>query len=186
MGVLTDRTSRVRLLTVAILAWAVAVLFSGAATSYVWLLAARVALGVMTAAAAPTVASLTGDFFPAGERGRIYGLIVGGDILGNGIGFLISGEISSVLLWRFAFWWLIVPSLALAWIVWRLPEPARGGQSQLQPGAQTVHDAGAGVETADGRRKTSRCGARREQIRPRTDLVLHSDPARRPVWWAIR
>jgi hypothetical protein len=42
------------------------------------------------------------------------------------------------------------------------------------------------VEIADGRRKTSRCGARREQIRPRADLVLHSDPARRPVWWAIR
>lgn len=187
MGVLVDRTSRVRLLTVAIVAWAVAVLFSGAATSYLWLLAARVALGVMTAVAAPAVASLTGDFFPAGERGRIYGLIVGGDILGNGIGYLFSGEISSVLPWRFAFWWLIVPSLALAWIVWRLPEPDRGGQSQLQPGALTIDDTGAGAETA-GRPQENIAvqQAQREQIRPHPELVLHSDPSRCPIWWAIR
>ena len=63
-----------------------AVLFSGAATSFVWLLAVRVSLGVVTATAAPVVASLTGDFFPASERGRMYGLIVGGDLIGNGIG----------------------------------------------------------------------------------------------------
>jgi Major Facilitator Superfamily len=138
MGVLTDRTNRVRLLAFSIVLWAVAILLSGAATSYWWLLAARVGLGIVTATAGPAVASLTGDFFPASERGRIYGMIVGGELVGTGIGYVISGDISSVVSWRFAFWWLIVPSLALAWVVRRLPEPTRGGQSQLRPGAQDI------------------------------------------------
>ncbi len=196
MGVLTDRTNRVRLLTFSIALWAVAVLFSGAATSFVWLLAARVGLGVVTATAAPVVASLTGDFFPASERGRMYGLIVGGDLIGNGIGYVISGDISSVLPWRFAFWWLIVPSLALAWVVRRLPEPARGGQSQLQPGAQTIRgaaDAGeqgpAAVSAPAGDEKQDNLAvreARREHVQPQPELVLHDDPTGYSIWWAIR
>lgn len=196
MGVLTDRTNRVRLLTFSIVLWAVAVLFSGAAQSYVWLLAARVGLGVVTATAGPAVASLTGDFFPASERGRIYGLIVGGDLAGVGIGFVISGDISSVLPWRFAFWWLIVPSLALAWMVWRLPEPARGGQSQLQQGAQAIRGAGGttgrgspGTDSAEAggmaQGNTAIGEAQREHVQPQPELVLHSDPANRSVWWAI-
>jgi predicted MFS family arabinose efflux permease len=203
MGVLVDRTNRVRLLTFSIVLWAVAVLFSGAAQSYVWLIAVRVALGVATATAAPAVASLTGDFFPASERGRIYGLIVGGDLIGVGIGFVISGDISSVLSWRFAFWWLILPSLALAWVVWRLPEPARGGQSQLQEGAEEISGAGAAAAAGSGAAGPGTASegnapgdesldniavqeARREHVQPESALVLHSDPARRSVWWVIR
>jgi predicted MFS family arabinose efflux permease len=84
MEVLTDRASRVRLLTFIVVLWAVAVALSGAAPSFAWLLAARVGLGVVTATAAPVVASLAGDFFPAAEHGRMYGLILGGDLIGNG------------------------------------------------------------------------------------------------------
>src|SRR6185437_8936663 len=66
---------------------------AGAATSYWWLLAARVALGVVTATAGPAVASLTGDYFPAADRARIYGLITGGDLAGSGLGYLVSGDL---------------------------------------------------------------------------------------------
>jgi len=68
-------------------------LSAGAATSYWWLLAARVALGVVTATAGPAVASLTGDYFPAADRARIYGLITGGDLAGSGLGYLVSGDL---------------------------------------------------------------------------------------------
>jgi predicted MFS family arabinose efflux permease len=196
MGVLTDRTNRVRLLAFSIVLWAVAVLFSGAATSYWWLLAARVGLGIVTATAGPAVASLTGDFFPASERGRIYGMIVGGELVGTGIGYVISGDISSVVSWRFAFWWLIVPSLALAWVVWRLPEPARGGQSQLRAGARDIRGerevaakppASRDQPGADPAQDDSAVRqVRRAHVEPEAELVLHSDPAGRSVWWAIR
>src|SRR5690349_6078293 len=83
-GILADRTRRTRLLGGAIVVWAAATALSGAATSYLWLLLARVGLGAATAAAGPTLASLTGDYFPASDRGRMYGLILGGDLVGSG------------------------------------------------------------------------------------------------------
>jgi MFS family permease len=113
---------------------------SGAATSYLWMLLARVALGVVTATTGPAVASLTGDYFPSGDRARMYGLILGGDLAGSGIGYLVSGDLSSVTTWRAAFMWLATPSLALAWVVWRLPEPARGGSSHITPGEEEILD----------------------------------------------
>ena len=57
---------------------------SGFATSYLWLLLARVGLGVVTATTGPTVASLTGDYFPRAIEAQCPGLILGGDLLGNG------------------------------------------------------------------------------------------------------
>jgi predicted MFS family arabinose efflux permease len=53
-GILTDRTRRTWLLGGSIAMWAVATAVSGAATSYLWLLLARVALGVMTATTGPS------------------------------------------------------------------------------------------------------------------------------------
>jgi predicted MFS family arabinose efflux permease len=174
-GVLTDRTKRTRLLAISITGWSVAMLFSGAARSYLWLLLARVGLGMVAAAAGPIVASLTGDYFPAGSRGRVYSLILGGELAGTGIGFVVSGGISSVLSWRYAIWWLVPPALALAWAVHRMPEPARGAQGQP-------------AREASGPPAGDLAGAtvRRAQVEPDPDLVLRSDPAGRSIWWALR
>jgi predicted MFS family arabinose efflux permease len=173
-GVLTDRTRRTRLLGGSIALWAAATVVSGAATSYVWLLVARVALGAVTATTGPAIASLTGDYFPAAERGRMYGLILGGDLVGSGFGYVVSGDLSSLTTWRVAFWWLAVPSLALAWVVWRLPEPARGGSSRIAAGQQP------------NRPGLAERAVRRAEVEPQPELVLHEDPTGRPVWWAVR
>jgi MFS family permease len=81
----------------------------------------------------------------------MLGYILGGELAGTGIGFVISGEIAALVGWRWAFWWLIIPSAALVWLVWRLPEPARDGQSRLQPGETRIPDedevAGSGEST---------------------------------------
>jgi len=91
-----------------------------------------VALGAVTAAAGPIVASLIGDWFPSSERGRIYGYILTGELLGAGAGFAFTGDIAA-LSWRLAFVILAIPALILTWFVVRLPEPARGGQGALVP-----------------------------------------------------
>lgn len=154
IGVLTDRVTRVRLLALSMGLWAVATALSGAATSFLALLACRAALGAVTATTGPTIASLTGDFFPAATRARTLGLILGGELLGTGIGFVISGEIAALAGWRFAYWWLVIPSVVGAWLTWRLPEPARGGQSRLRLGQDHIPDAretvGADPDTGDG------------------------------------
>lgn len=179
VGVLTDRARRTWLLAGSIVAWAAAMAISGAATSYLWLLLARLALGAVTATSGPTVASLTGDYFPSAERGRMYGLIIAGELVGSGIGFVVSGDISSLASWRVAFWWLILPSLALAWLVWRLPEPARGRSSRpaggraLDPARPERQDLAGRVVVATG-------------VPPQAELVLRRDPAGCSLWWAVR
>jgi predicted MFS family arabinose efflux permease len=168
-GVLTDRVRRVRLLAASVAVWAVASAVSGFATSYLWLVLARTALGGVAAVSGPVVASLTGDYFSPGERGRMYGLIIGGDLAGTGIGFLVSGEISSVLTWRSAFWWPVLPTLALAWALCRLPEPPRGRTVQAEgpanrPAAETDTNA----------------------AKPQRELMLRSSPERWPLREAVR
>lgn len=187
-GVLTDRVRRTRLLGGTLLLWSAAMAVCGAAMSFTWLMASRAFLGAGLAIGGPAVASLTGDFFPARKRGRIYSLIIGGELVGTGVGFLVSGEIASFLSWRYAFWWLALPAVALAWVLWKLPEPPRGGQRDWPAGAPEQPRGGERDEPGEvpdrgglAQRAVSGAG-----IDPDPDLVLHSDPTRRSLWWAAR
>ncbi len=130
IGILVDRVARVRLLTVAVVVWSMATIVGGAATSYVMLLVARLALGAVVATAFPAVSSLTGDLFPAADRGRMWGYILSGELIGTAVGLGLSGAIAGLLSWRFSFWLLALLGFVLAAVLPRLlPEPARGGQS---------------------------------------------------------
>jgi MFS family permease len=150
-GILADRVRRTWLLAFALLIWGAAMLWSATASSFGDLLLARLCLGAITAAAGPVTASLTGDWFSASERGRIYGYILTGELLGAGAGFAFTGDIAA-LSWRAAFVILALPAFLLAWLVIRLPEPVRGGQGALVPEsgdgqrAQAVRTAAAAEE----------------------------------------
>ncbi len=125
IGILVDRVCRTRLLSIAAVTWAAATLASALAWSYPVLLVTRLALGVLTAAAGPTVASMLGDSFPADQRARIYGRVLAGELIGTGFGFVVCGDLAAVS-WRAAFAVLAIPALVLAWMLHRLPEPERG------------------------------------------------------------
>ena len=131
-GVLADRARRTWILGFAIVVWGVAMVWGATATSFNQLLLDRIWLGAVTACTAPTVASLVGDWIPGSERGKIYGYILTGELAGAGIGFAVTGDIAA-LSWRAAFIVLALPAFILAWLVFRLPEPARGGQGVLAP-----------------------------------------------------
>ncbi len=149
-GVLADRARRTWILGVAIVIWGAAMIWGATAHSFTQLLLDRVWLGAVTAATAPTVASLVGDWIPGSERGKIYGYILTGELVGGGIGFAVTGDIAA-LSWRAAFIILALPAFVLAWLVFRLPEPARGGQGVLAPepgyGPATTPQDGAQAET---------------------------------------
>jgi MFS family permease len=154
-GVLADRVRRTRLLGFALVTWGAGMLWSAVASSFGDLLLARVFLGAVTAAAGPVIASLTGDWFLASERGRIYGYILAGELLGAGAGFAFTGDIAA-LSWRAAFIILALPAFALAWLIIRLPEPARGGSGVLvathqtaPPGAPPPGEGGADGEPGE-------------------------------------
>src|SRR6476469_888365 len=130
-GVLADRVRRTWTLGAAIALWSIAMFWSAIVTSFNELLLSRLFLGIVTAAAGPLVASLVGDYFPAAERGRIYGYILAGELLGAGFGFGVTGDIATIS-WRAAFVVLAVPALVLASFLVRLPEPRRGGSAPLE------------------------------------------------------
>jgi predicted MFS family arabinose efflux permease len=130
-GVLADRVRRTRLIAVAVVFWGAATLLSAAATGYTFLLLTRLALGGLVAIAGPSIASLVGDYFPTAERGRVYGYILAGELLGAGFGFMVSGQLA-LLSWRAPFAALVLPTALVWWLVRRLPEPARDGSDRLE------------------------------------------------------
>ncbi len=181
-GVLADRVRRTATLSITILLWAAAMLWSATAGNFHDLLLARIFLGAVTASAGPMIASLVGDYFGGWERGRIYGYILTGELLGAGFGFAVSGDIAA-LSWRAAFVILAIPALVLAVFVARLPEPRRGGRGVLLHESEEPppeHDDEGPHET-DAQRL-----ARERGIQPDPELVLHDDPRRMNLAEATR
>ena len=143
VGLLVDRVRRIPLLAASILLWSAATVAGAFATSYSSLLLTRAGLGIVAATAGPAIASLTGDYFPSRERGRVYGYILSGEIAGTAFGFIVSGTAASAISWRAAFILLAIPGVFLARTLWRtVPEPLRGGQSRLARGTLDLYAPG--------------------------------------------
>jgi MFS family permease len=182
-GVLADRVTRTRLLGGAIVLWGAAMIWSATAGSFGHLLVTRLFLGGVTAAAGPITASLVGDWFAASERGRIWGYVLAGELVGAAFGFAVTGGIAT-LSWRAAFVILALPAFALAWLVFKLPEPARGGRRPLLSGTgkpAAVDDVRGGAQPTDAQRL-----ARERGIEPDPAVVLTADPRRLGIVGAVR
>jgi MFS family permease len=136
-GVIADRFNRTRVLGGSIVLWGVCMVWSATVGSFGHLMLSRLALGIVTASAGPVVASMLGDWFPGAERGRIFSYVLTGELLGGGIGFAFTGDVSA-LSWRLSFLLLAVPAFVLARMVFRLPEPLRGGRGVILPGATEI------------------------------------------------
>ncbi|MBV9805747.1 MAG: MFS transporter [Solirubrobacterales bacterium] len=199
VGLLVDRFKRTPMLAASIVLWSVASLLSAFAGSYGTLLLTRLLLGAVAATAGPAIASLTGDYFPARERGQIYAYILGGEIAGVAVGFIISSSVASLIDWRAAFVLLAIPGFFLARELWRtVPEPLRGGQSRLEPGVADLHEAAAqaaanqeweweqsGAE-APAEDDLAHQAAQQRGVKPNPDLVLTEDPREMPLARSVR
>ena len=75
------------------------VLASAFAAGFPQLLLTRLALGAVAATAGPGIASLTGDYFAADERGRVWSYILVGESAGFAFGYIVSGFAASLLTW---------------------------------------------------------------------------------------
>ena len=181
-GVLADRVNRTRMLGAAIVLWGAAMIWSATVPTFDQLLLTRVFLGGVTAAAGPFVASLVGDWFAPSERGRIYGYIISGELIGAAFGFAVSGGVSA-LSWRAAFDILALPTFVLAWFVFRLREPVRGGTQPLlsETGAAPVEIAADDEPHASDAQRI----AREHGIEPDPELVLRKDPRRMSLMEAV-
>ncbi|MBV8989503.1 MAG: MFS transporter, partial [Solirubrobacterales bacterium] len=180
VGSLTDRVPRVPLLTISVLLWAAAMVVSALSLSYEMLLISRMALGVVTATAGPTIASLIGDLFPAAERAKVYGWIQSGELAGGAVGLVAGGAIAGLVSWRASFAMLAVPALALAWGLRRkLPEPSRGGAGQLAP-------QDGKPESAEDNEALVQREVRSRGVEPDQARILRKDPVTMSLPNAVR
>ncbi len=200
VGLLVDRISRIPMLAVSVALWSGASMLSAFSGSYSSLLLTRLVLGAVTATAGPAIASLTGDYFPARERGRVYAYILGGEIAGTAAGFIVSGSIASLIDWRAAFVLLAIPGFFLARELYRtVPEPLRGGASRLVAGVVDLKQAVAESASrpsagADGEEAAQRTPAddlaheaiRKRGVEPDPSRVLKSDPRELGLVAAVR
>lgn len=178
-GILTDRVHRVRLLAVCAAGWSGSITLAGFSDSYSTLLIAQLSLGAFGGATAPIVASLAGDIFPSATRGRALGFILAGEFAGAASGLLLAGQIAAFAPWRWSFWALaILGPVLIACLLTSLREPARGAQSAATDEPATGQSSGAASSLA---RKIRAAG-----IQPRARTVIHEDPTRQSIGWAIR
>jgi MFS family permease len=193
LGLIVDRMRRIPVLSISIALWSVATILGALADSYGTLLLTRVVLGIVSASAGPAIASLTGDYFPSHERGRVYGYILTGEILGTALGFVVCGNVSAAFGWRASFWVLGIPGFFLASALWRtVPEPRRGGHDRLERGVIDLRDHAPRTPTevrspTDSRRQDQAYALAEDQgYRPDPRLVLQRDPDRMSLRDAVR
>lgn len=126
MGRLADRTSRKLMICVGLFIWSLMTVLSGFAASFMFLVTARLFVGLSQAMLSPAVYSYLADTFSSQKRATIFSFYTGGIFIGIGLSFVVGGSVSLVYDWKTAMVAVGVPGLVLAPIVWiYIKEPNR-------------------------------------------------------------
>ena len=145
-GRLADRVDRRRLVAGVVASWSLIIAGSGLATGFAMFFATRVVLGAADSLEGPSAASALADYYPPRARARVYGYHRMATFAGAPLGALLGGVVGELFGWRWAFFFMIVPGLMVAWFVRRLPEPRRGEVDRLVAWAGIAGDTS---ETGD-------------------------------------
>lgn len=136
-GYLGDRWGHVRLMVWGAVLWSLATSVTFWVGSYLTLLLARAAVGVGEASFGTLPPAYLAGILPLERRARALGWFYVALPLGAALAYLVGGLVGSHWGWRPAFLVAGLPGLALAALVWRLPEAPRQPTSQptlLSPG----------------------------------------------------
>jgi MFS transporter, Spinster family, sphingosine-1-phosphate transporter len=100
---------------------------TGAARSVVQLTIFRGAVGVGEASYMSNAPNLIADLVPAAKRGSALAYFYIASPVGAALGVMIAGQLASMWGWRAACWIVGLPGLLIAFLVWKMREPIRGG-----------------------------------------------------------
>ena len=125
-GLLGDRLSRTRLMSIGVIAWSTATAATGLMRSFVQLLMARSCVGVGEAAYATISPALLSDYFPRAQRGRAFSIFYVAIPVGAAAGYVLGGAIEAALGWRAAFYIVGLPGLVMALLALTAADPVRG------------------------------------------------------------
>jgi EmrB/QacA subfamily drug resistance transporter len=129
-GRLADLFGRRRVFIVGSVIFAAFSLIAGVMPSVTGLIAARGAMGIGGALMWPAILGMIYALLPAEKAGLAGGLLLGVAGLGNAVGPLLGGVLTSALSWRWIFF-LNLPIAAFAvYVTWRHVQESRGDVSE--------------------------------------------------------
>ena len=161
---LADRMSRVRIVWIATIGWAVATALNGLVVNPFQLFCTRVGIGFGQAYSVPVFASLLTDTYPIQGRARVFALYWMAQPIGLLIGPFLAGVIADTAGgdegWRWTYIILAIPPVLLAIVAF--VAAARAGARPLRAGAGARRGA---------RRRRRREPSCRSRCRPRTQRL---------------
>lgn len=126
MGRLADITSRKWMICIGLIVWSSMTLLSGFATSFTFLIIARLFVGLSQAMLSPAVYSYLADRFSAEKRATVFSFYASGIFVGVGLSFIVGGAVSLHFDWQTALIAASLPGLVLFPIAaWVIKEPKR-------------------------------------------------------------
>ncbi len=141
LGRLVDGWVRTKLLGICLAAWSASAGLAAFAGGFTLLALSRLGVGVGEAAAQPAANSIIFDEFPRSKRGTAMAAMGIATALGLGLSITLGGLVSSwwdarfaageapfgFRGWQFAFLVAALPGFILAFLIYRMREPVRGG-----------------------------------------------------------
>ncbi|TYQ24217.1 MFS transporter [Pseudanabaena sp. UWO310] len=118
-GPLGDRIGKLKVMTRAIVLFAIGTILCGLAPTLPSLILLRFLTGMVAAAIIPLSLAYLGDSFPYAERQTAIGRYLSALMLGQIMSSTLGGIFGEYLSWREIFWVLGVASLGVAIVLWR-------------------------------------------------------------------
>ncbi len=134
IGYFSDRRSRTRMSAAGAALWGASSLLTGLVPTVALLALCRFGSGAGKTLD-PAHSSLLADYYEPKVRPAVYAFHRAANPIGQFVAPILAGLLATLFFWQLPFLLFALPSLALAWIVWRLPEPVRGEQERLAMGA---------------------------------------------------
>jgi MFS family permease len=114
IGFWADRSNRTNVLALAVLVWSAMTVLCGFATTFLWLVLARIGTAVGESGGSPPSHSLLADYFPASRRGTALSIYALGAPAGAMLAGLLGGIGNDLFGWRVTLMLAGLPGLLLA------------------------------------------------------------------------
>jgi MFS family permease len=128
-GWLAGRMSRWLLVGIGVGVWSLASGASGLATTYWAMLATRCLVGIGEAVYGPVAPDVISDLFPVSRRGVVLSFFYAAIPVGGALGYALGDGVVQLMgeeHWRWAFYLVVPPGLALTLCCFFMKEPPRG------------------------------------------------------------
>lgn len=138
-GVLCDRYSRAKLLSLASFIWGATTWLSAIAPTYPMFMVTRSSTGIDDSSY-PGLYSLIGDYFPPKNRGKVYGLLQIAQPMGYMIGMVMALVLGGAIGWRSIFYITGSLGILMAFVIFfGVKEPERG---RSEPELENIEQTG--------------------------------------------